>query len=204
MGKMSERHIRLLRAAVVCVVILTLSSAAHVTGGGTLPHPLLLFALAAFGMLPALFLSRRSLKLPTLLTALGTGQFVLHHALAMLSTSTTCVPGAAHAHHGTTAACLAGPVETAAQLPGSGMPLSMTLGMLAAHAAATLATAVVLTRGEQALYATAAWLRPLFAPLRTAAVVPGRALAAGFSVQLRSVAAPFLSCAPRRGPPAFH
>ncbi|MCW2134152.1 hypothetical protein B0G38_003336 [Arthrobacter sp. VKM Ac-2550] len=44
---MQDQHVRLHRAAIVSVGILSLSAAAHVTGGGTLPPVGIVLGLAA-------------------------------------------------------------------------------------------------------------------------------------------------------------
>ncbi|MFJ6416334.1 hypothetical protein [Paeniglutamicibacter sp. NPDC091659] len=74
--------------------------------------------------------------------------------------------------------------------------------MFAAHVIATLATAILITRGEEALYAVAEWLRPLFTVLRLSPVRPPVRVDAVVQ-EHRLYAVPFLISPPLRGPPTF-
>ena len=74
--------------------------------------------------------------------------------------------------------------------------------MFVAHAIATLATAILIARGEEALHSVAGWLRPLFKVLRASPVRPlARVGAVVQTHRLHSV--PFLISPPLRGPPSF-
>lgn len=156
---MWSQHVRLLRAAVVSVVILALSAGAHVVGGGELPDPAIVLGLGALMMLAVTAGARHALTFPALMGVLGCGQFVLHHAFGLLSTAATCVPASTHLHFGlgghATLAC-SGPLE----MQQSGAAGGADAAMLAAHLVATLATAVVITRGEESLHATSIRLAP--------------------------------------------
>ena len=93
------------------------------------------------------------------------------------------------------AGCTAtGPGERGAAVPGA--------LMVALHAAATLATALVLGKGEAAVWALAAWLRPLVRILAAVAIPEWPHLSAPAAVVIpfrwRNLRLPAL-----RGPPAF-
>lgn len=198
---MRDQHIRLLRASVVTVVILVLSAGAHVIAGGSLPPAGILLALASVTMLAVTASARRAMKLPALTAVLCGGQLVLHHAFGLLSTAATCVPVSTHLHHGPdheAMSCAVGPLATHQSVTGG-----IGAAMLAAHLAATLATAVLIARGEEALHATAAWLRPLFTMIQPAGLPPLPRITIAVH-EYRLVAAPFLVAPPLRGPPAFH
>jgi hypothetical protein len=198
---MQNQHVRLLRAAVVSTVILALSAGAHAVAGGSLPHPALMLGLAAVTMMGVTAGMRQSLKAAPLVAVLAGGQFALHHGFILLGTEGSCTPVSEHLHHASghaVTSCVGGS-------PTGHEPASVGIGaaMLLAHLAATLVTAALIARGEEALTATAAWLRPLLAlpepavfPARTGVVVPERSY--------RLTVAPFLVSPPLRGPPALH
>ncbi|TGJ95702.1 hypothetical protein DLJ96_14450, partial [Actinotalea fermentans ATCC 43279 = JCM 9966 = DSM 3133] len=50
--------LRVARAGLVATLVLALAALAHRVGGGTLPHPLILLALASFTMAGATFVAR--------------------------------------------------------------------------------------------------------------------------------------------------
>ncbi|WP_026556792.1 hypothetical protein [Arthrobacter sp. 35W] len=201
---------RLLRSASLGAAILALAAAAHVAAGGVLPAPLILAAIAALTALGTTAATRFKLSLPAMVGLLGASQFALHQAFDTLSAglhqsvdmpslhdhSLSAAAQTAAALKDATAAGLGEPVAAMAVHDGS-------WAMLAAHAAATLATAIVLARGEDALWALAGWLRPLVRPAVVTAVFP----------QLPAVPVSGTSAAPRpwrylrshsrRGPPDF-
>ena len=74
--------------------------------------------------------------------------------------------------------------------------------MVAAHAVATLGTALLLARGERALAALASWLRPLVQLPEPAAVVPARAPGPCPANPVRPVDRVGRRLPTRRGPPA--
>ena len=196
---MQDQHARLLRAAVVTVVILALSTGAHLGGGGTLP-PLRVFAvLAALTMLGVILIAKRTLRAPALVAVLGGGQFALHHAFGFFTTAAAvCAPASAHLHH-SAIVCTGESVASHQHIDGGTGAV-----MLSAHVVATLVTAVAITRGEEALHAATVWLYPrLFQPLGPAPtpLLPEvRAIGRGRCPH----AVPFLVSPPLRGPPAFH
>ncbi|MBT1001424.1 hypothetical protein KIH31_02305 [Paenarthrobacter sp. DKR-5] len=194
---------RLLRTAAVAVPMFLLAAGAHMLAGGALPALPVVAAMLALTAFPVIILTRAKLGPAVMVCLLGASQFALHAGLDRLSSARSFTPSAG------------GHLHTAMPVSGSmpGMDLASPgalehpaagsgFAMLALHAAATLITALLLTRGEAALWALAAWLRPL-AQLFRALLVPGvpRPTAtpgAGFTAQpWRSLRLPA-----RRGPPA--
>ncbi|WP_248762764.1 hypothetical protein [Pseudarthrobacter sp. SSS035] len=148
-----------LRAASLSAGILTLAAGAHVAGGGDLPAPGILLAVLALTVLAATTATRLRLNFPAMLGVLGAGQFILHEAFTVFSSAGTAVGTAASGLHNAHRAGAAAPVFVATghvHDPGSAGFL-----MLLTHALATGACALLLARGEAALWALAAWLRPL-------------------------------------------
>ncbi len=191
---MRHHHARLLRASVITAVIMALSSIAHVAGGGALPDPAVVVGLTALTMLAVTIVAKRTLPLPILILILSAAQGGLHHLFGMLSTAVHCEPGS-HAQHAMTTCTAVGAAV-------HHQPVDAGLGsaMFAAHALATVATAVVITRGEEAIHATAAWLGPLFSPPRlTQPQLPIRLLVPSMTPQ--PVTSPYLVAPPSRGPP---
>jgi hypothetical protein len=161
---------RLLRTGLIASLITGLAAGGHLAGGGTLPEPAILLGLCALTVLPVSILTRFRLSFPALTGLLGAGQAWLHWAFHSLSAAALpggSVPGG-HAHH------TPGP---ALEVFGAGAPAhaaAFDWQMFAAHALATVATAVVLARGEQALWALSAWLRPLIQLPEPCVIVPAR------------------------------
>ncbi|MEV7473574.1 hypothetical protein ACIQF8_18375 [Pseudarthrobacter sp. NPDC092184] len=192
------RHapLRLPRAGVLALTVLTLAAAAHVGAGGQLPAPAIMMALAAVVGLSAVLLAGLKMTAPLLAAYLGGAQLSLHLAFSTLSAG--AVPGSEPSHHGPGLA--AGPLmlESAAThqhlMADAGSPMTF------AHVIATLATALLLARGEAALWALAAWLRPLNGPIDPVIIPPGfrqplrtrRPLPPGVTVPVQTVV---------RGPP---
>lgn len=159
---MRSHHVRapfhFLRAASVSTGILTLAAGAHVAGGGALPAPGILLAVLALTGLAATTATRLKLNAAAMAALLGAGQFALHELFTAFSApglATGAVPAAVH-HQAGTAAPL---IEAAAHLHAADSAAS-TL-MLVAHIVATAACALLLAKGEDALWALAGWLRPL-------------------------------------------
>ncbi|NAZ88508.1 hypothetical protein [Kineococcus indalonis] len=185
--------VRLVRAGAVALTVVALASAAHVAGGAQLPPPLLLAALAALTACGAFTLTGRRLSVPALLAVLAGGQGALHAGLRALAADTVAVP--AHGHHQGWVPLVA----EAAGHAGGGSPLPMLL----AHAVATTAAALVLARGERAVWSLWAWLQPLrvvvLAVLRVPVLRPVAPVPVTVRVRPRSVVARRVA---RRGPPA--
>jgi hypothetical protein len=151
---------------------LALAAGAHLLAGGQLPAPGILLGLFALTSLAATAATRLRLTPATMTALLGAGQLVLHGAFSTFgSTFALAGSGAATApsHH-------ANPftVPLAAEPAGlHALDSSLTAAMLAGHALATLGCALLLAKGEDALWSLAAWLRPLVqlpAPLTPDAV----------------------------------
>lgn len=189
---------RLSRAAVVTAAIVLLAVAAHTSGGGALPDPLILLGLAALTLLPTAWLAGRRLAPTTLLGLLGAGQFILHSAFDGLSESAASLrlsPAAEHVH-------VLGAAPPGA--PAGHVHVHVhgySPAMFAAHALATLAVGLLIARGEAALWALLAWLSPLVRLLLVGAPAPAAALPAyapkAFPKIWRGLRLPAL-----RGPPA--
>jgi hypothetical protein len=131
---------RALRVSLLGGGSLLLATAAHLSGGGTLPSPGVL-AVAAFVLcLVALVLTRHRVRLPVLLAALVPQQVALH---VLFDTAAAAVGGcttAQAAHHAMT-------VLTC--MPAHGMgPTGYAWPMVVGHLVATLGTAWLLARGE--------------------------------------------------------
>lgn len=196
-----------LRSGMVGLTVLSLAAGAHTLAGGQLPSPGILLALLALTGLASTTATRLKLNLPAMAGLLGAGQLVLHEAFTAFSApalspapaGAVSGPAGDLAHH-------AGPVPFAAidsPLAASGQDPGLSLLMLAGHAVATLLCAVLLARGEAALWALAAWLRPL---LRLPAALTPDAVAvpAATGWPAETVPLPWRNlrrdC--RRGPPA--
>jgi hypothetical protein len=177
--------LRLLRALAVAAVVLGLSAAAHVLGGGALPGAAELAALGTATTGFAWVLARWRSTPAGLLAVLTGAQLALHRALDAL-----------------------GPMPA----PAHPMPMPMAPAhepmapahepMVLAHVAATVLLALLLARGEDALWALWAWWVPLAGLLLVAAPgpVPRPAVAvpSALPVGRRPV---LLAADPRRGPP---
>lgn len=150
----------LLRSSAVATVILTLPAGAHLAGGGALPAPVILLAVLALTGLASTMATRLQLGFPAMAALLAGGQLALHglftafgpHAAGRVPTGAS-----PHAGHLPGTDIITSAVHLAGTEAGSA-PL-----MLAAHALATLGCAILLAKGEAALWALAAWLRPLSA-----------------------------------------
>ena len=162
-------RLRLPRAGAVALTVLTLAAGAHLAAGGQLPTLPITMALAAVVGLSAVLLAGLKMTAPLLTAYLSGSQLALHLAFSTLSNS---VPsGSAMSHHGLSSASASSPVpECAASHP----HLAAVAGsfMTFGHVVATLGTALLLARGDAALWALAAWLRPLIGPIVPAIIPP--------------------------------
>jgi len=142
------------RAVAFTAAMFALAAGAHVLAGGVLPQPAIVTGLVALVLLPVMILAKTRVSAPATAFLLTAGQLVLHEAFSAFSVSQSFAPVAGEHLHaaGPLAAVAGGAVEHLHAAD----PL-----MLVLHALATLATAVVLARGEAAVWALAAWLRPL-------------------------------------------
>jgi hypothetical protein len=170
---MTRASFRLFRTGLIGSIIVALAAGGHLAGGGRLPEPAIVTALCAVAMIPVAVLTRFRLSFPALAGLLGVGQLWLHWSFGALSApSSVALPARLAGHHpGHAAAAVpAEMLEGSMAVPAAGMGGAM----FAAHAVATLGTALLLARGERALAALGAWLRPLVQLPDPVAVVPVR------------------------------
>lgn len=193
---------RLLRTAALAGSILSLAAAAHVSGGGHLPPAPVLAACLSLVVLGITAVTRWKLKAPVLGLVLAGGQGLLHSLLSMLSPAAADTPAFRPGLPGIHRHALAGsgallPVGQDAH-PHPAWDLGPA--MFTAHLAATVLTALLLAKGEAALWALAAWLRPVFilAPVTFVPVLPPLVTAPRRAPVLRWI---MLGTHPRRGPP---
>lgn len=148
-----------LRSGGIALVIVALAAGAHVVGGGLLPMAPVLFALLALTALATTLATRFKLNAFTMAALLGAGQLALHEAFTALGPVAAGTQGTTH-HLGNET--LNPALHTVTEHTHE---LGSTVGvlMLVAHIAATLGSALVLAKGEDALWQLAAWLRPLVA-----------------------------------------
>ncbi|MEC3851281.1 hypothetical protein [Paenarthrobacter ureafaciens] len=145
-----------LRSSAIATVIVLLAASAHVAGGGELPTFPVLLALVAVTGLATTFASRFKLNLVAMSALLGASQFILHDAFSAFAPVGVTGPRGSH-HVGTE--LLTPVLDPAAHLHDPGTAAGAL--MLVAHALATVASAVALSKGEDALWQLATWLRPL-------------------------------------------
>lgn len=144
----ARRLTRLVRVAVLGGSSLLLAGAAHLAGGGVLPSPGVLVVAALLLGLVAVTVTARRCHFPALLVLLTVEQLLMHLVFAAAGGAATCSALVTAGHH------------HAIPVAGPGCPpMSDTMGMpgwgmWAAHAAALLATAWLLARGESWLWRT--------------------------------------------------
>ncbi len=190
---------RFLRTGLIGSIILGFAAGGHLAGGGSLPAPAILTALCALTVLPVAILTRARMSLLVFAGLLGTGQLCLHWAFCALSGASSAAP-LQPGHAGGHVPLVQAPDTISAAA--STHAAASDWQMLAAHTVATLGTALVLARGEQALWALAAWLRPLVQLPAPTAVQPLRVPAPCSAPDVRPRALPGLRLPSRRGPPA--
>lgn len=161
----------------MATAILALAAGAHLAGGSALPAPAVMLAVLALTALGSTAATRQRLRFPAVAALLAGGQLALHEVFAAVSVPAAAISGASapHGSHLSGAAALPALDHMYGTEATSG-PL-----MLASHALATLASALLLAKGEDALWALAAWLRPLLALPRPAAYDDGAAPFAPFA-----------------------
>ncbi|MDR6414155.1 hypothetical protein [Pseudarthrobacter sulfonivorans] len=159
---MRTHHVRapfhFLRATSLSTGILSLAAGAHVLGGGDLPSPEILLAVLALTVLTATTATRMKLNFAGLAALLGAGQLALHEVFTAFST-----PVLAAGHPAPDAHHLSGTAIPALEATAHLHATDSTAGvlMVVTHAVATAACALLLAKGEAALWALAAWLKPL-------------------------------------------
>lgn len=207
---MPHAPFRLLRTVAVAATVLGLAAGAHLLAGGSLPVPPIMAALLALHILVSTAATRFRLNLPAMTALLAGSQMVLHQAFESLSHGARLAAGGggeALSHHGMSAeahaAALLAQTTAAPGLETMGHAGAMGGWMLMAHAASTMAAAALLAYGENALWALANWLRPLYRGAAVALSLPVDPEGGGFVVRpLPSL--PWRNVRPntRRGPPA--
>ncbi|AXJ09866.1 hypothetical protein [Arthrobacter sp. PM3] len=188
-----------LRAALFATTAVTLAACAHVVSGGQLPGSGILVAILALTGLACTAATRLRLGFPAATALLGAGQVVLHEAFTAFGGIVPGAPAGGPHLHGTAAL----PGGTLVHLPAHELESPVALLMLAGHALATLACALLLAKGEDALWALAAWLRPLI-QLPTPVTPDAGAATKPVCWPADSAPLPWRNLRPdsRRGPPA--
>lgn len=157
------------RAAAFATATLALASGAHVSAGGALPSMIVLAVLVLPLMLVAMILTSRRCGPVLLVGSLATAQILLHETLMAV---TSHVPGQMFAaelgaHHGARA-LVADQVSAHSASALGGLAVAGTDGwptaMKAMHVAATVVTALLLARGEKALWGVVARFLPKLLP----------------------------------------
>lgn len=157
------------RAGLVTATVFSLAGGAHLLGGGTLPHPVLVMVLAVLVLAPMTGLAGRRLSLAHLLGILGIAQVGLHEAFTLFSTPLQCstsTHGGNHTDAVAVVSCRTGAIVTAAHHEFSGAGLAM----LGGHVLAVVLTALVLHGAEAGLWLAWDWLLPLTTLSRPAPV----------------------------------
>lgn len=187
-------RLRVLRAGVLGATSLGLALGGHLAAGGHAPPPALLAVCAGLLGLTAVTATARRVRLPLLVGLLGVQQVLLHLAFDAGAGAAACGGVDPHVGHtaGSVLSCAPGGTATMAM---PGWP------MLLAHVLATAATALLLLRGEQALWA----LADRVVRAATAAPTARRPRASVLQVSRPTAAlavAPLSPAAPR-GPPVL-
>lgn len=194
---MTSRSARIARASATAVVVFSLAAGAHLAGGSALPNPLILTGLGMITLLAVTVLARRKLPLTGVLAVIAAGQVLLHEAFSTLTTTAACIPATRNHFGPQQVHCApAGVLEHA-----HGAVLFESPVMMGTHAAAVVATALMLSHGETALELALQWFRPLSTlprvptcpPLADLPLVPVR--------PARTYLSPLLDIRPLRGPP---
>ena len=160
------------RTVLVTPLVLALASVGHLAGGGILPSRIVLIGLGVGVLGPVAWAVRRRLTLGRLLVLLGATQLVLHEGFLRFAVAPVCAPVTGHRgpHHGVGAvsACPGGTGLETSHHVATGQGVAMLIG----HLLAVLATAVVLTQVETAVWLVREWLRPLLCPARPTRLLP--------------------------------
>jgi hypothetical protein len=210
MSSPASGSLRGLRVAVVAVAGTLLGTGAHAAAGGGLPSPGDAALATVVPALAGLWLTGKRRGWLSIAAVLGLVQFVLHTWLMSSDVVMGCpVGGGGHMAHGAAAvgSCAAGPAP--ADMPSMAMHsgghmAGGSAAMVLAHAVAVVATALVLSAGERALWQLLQWLRPALQLVRAAPpAFPGRlAVPVAVTVPLLRDSAD-LSGFGRRGPPVL-
>ncbi len=150
-----------LRAATLAAATVALAASAHLLAGGQLPAPGILLAVLALTGLVCTAATRLKLGFPAVASLLGAGQLILHESFTAFSGTVAGSSDGTAAHHGPANLPASIPAASPEHVQAHGPDPALALLMLAGHAAATLLSALLLAKGEDALWTLAAWLRPL-------------------------------------------
>lgn len=193
---MRTRQLRALRGAAAAAIAVLLAAVSHTIGGGVAPSALILIGVAALAWPITTALVGRRLSPAGLAAAVVTAQAALHVVFAF--TSSIGAAGASLAQAATShqhGQLLLGGADSVAQVVLPNAP------MLAAHAAAAVASFVLLFGGERMLRTVAAWTLRLLGRATPAAPavfsVPRATFADALAPAVRLVRGVFH----RRGPP---
>lgn len=148
-----------LRSTMIAGTVVALAAGAHILAGGQLPATGILLAVLALAGLASTAAARFRLRMPAMAGLLGAGQLVLHEAFILFGGPLPGPADSSFGHHLAPAIPAANPLE---HLPPASPDPSFGVLMFTGHALATLACALLLAKGEEALWSLAAWLRPLF------------------------------------------
>ncbi len=155
---------RLLRSLLITLTTVSLAGTAHAAAGGGFPAAPLLLGMTALTWLGCMLVSRWRLSVPAMAVLLAGSQVALHQGFEWFAMSGDPIGGTIPAGH---------PHGTAMNLPDLDFSASAatpehasSTAMLMMHVLATAVTAVLLARGEAALWTLSDWLRPLLQPAR--------------------------------------
>lgn len=192
MGLPSSGVLRLARASAWATAALGLSAGAHVAGGGALPSSGAAALIAVALLWCGLLLTQWRLGRVALTLSLGASQLLLHTVLtATEATAATC---AATGSHHAVISCMGGAAP---------MPHEASAGMALTHTIAAVLLALVLARGEDAIWCVARliWPNPPAAPVLLLTVGQGFAPSTGGEPTRPAMV---LGGVGRRGPPVRH
>ncbi|MTE23567.1 hypothetical protein [Microbacterium sp. ZXX196] len=195
-----SRSAHVMRGAAASAVATFTALLSHVTAGGFLPTPVGIAVPLLLSLPVCVLLAGRRLSLARLAISVVASQ-LLFHALFVLGADGGSV-ASGHHHHAAPALAAASP-EVAAALAGNA-------GMWLGHAAAALATIVLLHRGEREIQRAFAVLADALAALARRLADPAPLVPAERPRAPRIDGAPdarpgvlLASCLLRRGPPAL-
>ncbi|MCR6690327.1 hypothetical protein [Cellulomonas sp.] len=164
MNRPTSGAARLLRAALLSSLVVALAAGAHALAGGTVPSVLALAGLTALVLPVAVVVTARRVRAVAALTVLGAGQVALHAAFGLAERCGAAlggqVPGDAGGPHGGHVVASSGHACV------SHVGAHASGAMIAAHAAATVVTALLVAGAERGLWRVLASLAPLLRPAR--------------------------------------
>lgn len=191
---------RLLRAALLSSLVVALAAGAHALAGGTAPSVLALAGLAALVLPVAVVVTAHRVRTAAALAVLGAGQVALHAAFGLTERCGAVLGGHAPRGVGSHAGHV---VASSADACVSHVGAHASGAMIAAHAGATVVTALLVAGAERGWWRVLAYLAPLLRPARP---VVGPVVAR--PVVVSALAAPPAALhlrvpPPRRGPPVL-